>query len=104
MQPQGQVQVLTNLLDYGMDVQAAGDAPRLEHVGSATPEGESADGSGTLIPEPGIAVSTLEGLASLGHRIGEPKINGSGYQGIRFGPAGYEGGTESRKDGVALGV
>jgi gamma-glutamyltranspeptidase/glutathione hydrolase len=70
MQPQGHVEVLCNLIDFGMDVQAAGEAPRLEHVGSATPTGHpaAADG-GTVKAEPGVPDAVLAELKRRGHHV-----------------------------------
>jgi len=106
MQPQGHVQVLVNLLDFGMGVQAAGDAPRVEHVGGPTPTGqpEAAHG-GTVVAEPGIPDAVVKGLEARGHVVRRVKVNGSGYQGILIDPKTgvLRGGTESRKDGVAAG-
>jgi gamma-glutamyltranspeptidase / glutathione hydrolase len=106
MQPQGQVEVLVNILDFGMDVQQAGEAPRLEHRGSATPTGQPAarDG-GTVLPEPGFPESVLEELRNRGHRFVPAQINGGGYQGIwidqRTGV--LQGASEARRDGCAVG-
>ena len=106
MQPQGHVQVLVNLLDFGMGVQAAGDAPRLEHVGSATPTGkpELAKG-GTILAEAGIPDRIVRELESRGHVVKRTKVNSGGFQGIVIDPKTgvLRGGTESRKDGVAIG-
>ena len=106
MQPQGHVQVLVNLLDFGMGVQAAGDAPRVEHVGGPTPTGqpEAAHG-GTVVAEPGIPDAVVKGLEARGHVVRRVKVNGSGYQGILIDAKTgvLRGGTESRKDGVAAG-
>jgi gamma-glutamyltranspeptidase/glutathione hydrolase len=108
MQPQGQVQVLTNLIDFGMGLQAAGDAPRVRHEGSTEPTGgpRIADG-GTVHLEPGFEAAALEGLRARGHRI-EPALGSfefGGYQAVwRDVPRHvYYGASESRKDGHAAG-
>jgi gamma-glutamyltranspeptidase/glutathione hydrolase len=108
MQPQGHVQILVNLLDVGMDVQAAGDEPRFRHDGSSTPTGDRMTDGGLVRLEPGFPEATIEGLRARGHRVetGEPGEGGfGGYQGIWIdGDSGaLYGGTESRKDGCALG-
>src|SRR5207253_1317479 len=106
MQPQGQVQVLVNMIDFGMDVQQAGEAPRLEHRGSATPTGKAAakDG-GAVIPEEGFPPAVLDELRRRGHRIAAPQLNGGGYQGIVIDRATgvLQGGSEARRDGCATG-
>jgi gamma-glutamyltranspeptidase/glutathione hydrolase len=104
MQPQGHVQVLVNLLDFGMDVQAAGDAPRVEHVGGMGPTG-TGDGPGVVQVEPGIPEVVVKELEKRGHAVKRVRVNGGGYQGIRIDPAAgtLHGGTESRKDGAAVG-
>ncbi len=106
MQPQGHVQVLVNMLDFGMNVQAAGDAPRVEHVGSATPTGKpEAEKGGTIQAEPGISEAIVKELEARGHIVKRVKVNGGGFQGIRIDPKTgvLHGGTESRKDGAAVG-
>jgi gamma-glutamyltranspeptidase/glutathione hydrolase len=108
MQPQGQVQILVNLLDFGMDVQAAGDEPRFRHNGSSTPTGHRMTTGGIVRLEPGFPDEALEGLRARGHRVevGPPGEGGfGGYQGIWIDEASgtLHGGTESRKDGCALG-
>jgi gamma-glutamyltranspeptidase/glutathione hydrolase len=106
MQPQGHVQVLVNMLDFGMNVQAAGDAPRVEHVGSATPTGKpEAEKGGTIQAEPGIPDAVVKELEARGHVVKRVKVNGGGFQGIRIDPKTgvLHGGTESRKDGAAVG-
>jgi gamma-glutamyltranspeptidase/glutathione hydrolase len=105
MQPQGQVQVLCNLIDFGMNVQAAGEAPRLEHVGSATPTGKKGVGGGRVIPESGIPAKVIEELTRRRHKFSRPRINGGGYQGILIDPKTnvLHGGSEARKDGCAVG-
>jgi gamma-glutamyltranspeptidase/glutathione hydrolase len=106
MQPQGHVEVLCNLIDFGMDVQAAGEAPRLEHVGSATPTGKpmAADG-GTVKAEPSIPEAVVRELERRGHHVERVRVNGGGYQGIRIDAANgiLLGGSEARKDGCAVG-
>lgn len=106
MQPQGQVQVLVNLIDFGMNVQEAGEASRVEHVGSATPTGRPArkDG-GTVIAEVGLADDIVRELERRGHHVTRTKRNGGGYQGILIDPKTgmLHGGSEARKDGCAVG-
>jgi gamma-glutamyltranspeptidase/glutathione hydrolase len=107
MQPQGHVQILVNRLDFGMDVQAAGDAPRWRHVGSSTPTGERMRDGGLVLLESGFPQSTFDGLRAVGHRV-EFRPYGpdfGGYQGIRIDPETdmLHGGSESRKDGCAMG-
>ena len=106
MQPQGHVQVLVNLLDFGMGVQAAGDAPRVEHVGSATPTGKPEDErGGSIQAEAGIPDAVVKELEARGHVVKRVKVNGGGFQGVRIDPKTgvLHGGTESRKDGAAVG-
>ena len=80
MQPQGQVQVLTNMLDFGMGLQGAGDAPRVRHEGSTEPTGAPplAHG-GTVHLEPGFAPAAIEGLA----RAGPPHRAHGSARGVR---------------------
>jgi gamma-glutamyltranspeptidase/glutathione hydrolase len=106
MQPQGHVQVLVNMLDFGMNVQAAGEAPRVEHVGSATPTGKAglANG-GTVKAEYGIPDEVVKELERRGHAVERVRVNGGGFQGILISPRTgvLHGGSEARKDGAAVG-
>jgi gamma-glutamyltranspeptidase / glutathione hydrolase len=106
MQPQGQVQVLSNLIDFGMNPQEAGDAPRVRHEGSTEPTGgERMHDGGVVYLEPGFAAGTLDALRALGHEV-ETAVGGAfgGYQAIlRDGGGVYQGASESRKDGHAAG-
>ena len=116
MQPQGHVQVLINLVDYGMNLQEAGDAARLHHDGGRQPTdalaGSAADTVavdmlGVLQVEPGIPPATVEALRAMGHRV-EVESTGipfGGYQAIVRDPVTgvYTGATEMRKDGQASG-
>lgn len=99
-QPQGHAQILANLLDFDMGLQEAGDAPRFAHDGSSEPTGSRMRGGGVLHLEPGIPAAAE--LARRGHRI-EPGGYFGGYQAVARTRDGYEGASESRKDGVALG-
>jgi len=107
MQPQGHVQILLNLLDFGMDVQAAGDALRWRHVGSSTPTGDRMTDGGLVLLESGFPGATFDGLRSLGHRVEFRPVGPGfgGYQGIWIDPrtGTLHGGSESRKDGCAMG-
>ncbi len=106
MQPQGHVQALVNLIDFGMNVQQAGEAPRIEHIGSATPTGEPADkDGGTVIAEIGIPDTVVAELEKRGHQVARTKRNGGGYQGILIDAKTnlLHGGSDARKDGCAVG-
>jgi gamma-glutamyltranspeptidase/glutathione hydrolase len=105
MQPQGHVQVLINLIDFGLNVQAAGDAPRVRHIGSAQPTGKPADGAGTVNVEAGVPEATIRALIKKGHKISRASSGFGGYQGIQidWDRGTLHGATESRKDGMALG-
>jgi gamma-glutamyltranspeptidase/glutathione hydrolase len=105
MQPQGHVQVLVNIIDFGMDVQTAGDAARFNHDGGRQPTGVDEDLLGTLWVEPGVPTETVAQLRKMGHRV---EVDGSGapfggYQAIMRLPDGvYVGATEMRKDGTVV--
>ncbi|MEE4200541.1 gamma-glutamyltransferase [Erythrobacter sp.] len=111
MQPQGHVQILINMVDYGMNIQEAGDAARINHDGGRQPTealtGPAADPLGTLNVEPGIPQATIEALEAMGHnvRVVENGIMFGGYQAIARNPETgvYAGATEMRKDGQASG-
>ncbi len=106
MQPQGHVQVLVNLLDLGMDLQQAGDAPRLYHTGSSEPTGTRMTTGGLLALEPGVPATVRAELTRLGHDVVDmPTPVFGGYQAIARDPVTgvLSGATESRKDGVAAG-
>ena len=104
MQPQGHVQVLVNMIDYGMDIQQAGDAARFLHQGGRQPTGIDEDSLGVVYVEPGVSESTIAELRAMGHRV-EVDASGvrfGGYQAIAVDPATgvYAGATEMRKDGT----
>ncbi|MEM1196427.1 MAG: gamma-glutamyltransferase [Pseudomonadota bacterium] len=112
MQPQGHVQVLINIADYGMNVQEAGDAARLNHTGGRQPTntliGPVFDGDlGTLNLEPGIPADTIAKLEEMGHdvRVVSNGVMFGGYQAIARDPKTgvLTGATEMRKDGQASG-
>lgn len=106
MQPQGQVQILLNLLCFGMNLQAAGDAPRIRHEGSPGPTGRpAAEDGGTVHLEPGFPDGTAEALADRGHRVQVGQGHFGGYQAIAYNPVDriWRGASEYRKDGQAAG-
>jgi gamma-glutamyltranspeptidase/glutathione hydrolase len=105
MQPQGHVQVLVNIIDFGMNIQAAGDAARIQHLGSATPTGLPADGSGTVAVESGISDDTVAALRARGHNLVRANSGFGGYQGILidWDQGVLQGASEARKDGAAVG-
>ncbi|MGD8574444.1 MAG: gamma-glutamyltransferase [Gammaproteobacteria bacterium] len=106
MQPQGQTEVLINMIDFGMNVQEAGDAPRIRHAGSPQPTGEAGDpDGGTVYLESGFPPETLRELTKMGHHLSTQVDGYGGYQAIRYDAKHhvYWGASESRKDGHAAG-
>lgn len=105
MQPQGHVQILVNLIDFKMNVQAAGDTARARHFGDATPTGEPPQGVGTVAVESGITDQTIQELQDKGHQVIRSKGEFGGYQGILIDweEGVLKGATECRKDGIAVG-
>ena len=106
MQPQGHIQIVINMVDFGMDLQEAGDAARFRHTGSSAPTGTLMTGGGTVHLESGVSTEIRRELMRRGHRIQELAAPGfGGYQAIRRNPETgvYAGATESRKDGIAAG-
>ncbi len=104
MQPQGHVQIIVNLIDYDLDLQAAGDAARYRFYGGAEPTGEPADGVGYVAMENGVPAAVRAELARRGHRIRPADGSFGGYQAIlRHADGTYEAATEYRKDGAAMG-
>jgi len=107
MQPQGQAQAIVNLLDHKMDLQQAGDAPRMRLYGGPQPDGGTSESPVVWRVEKGFPEETIAGLRAMGHtiEIGYPKptIRYGGYQAIRRHENGvYEAATELRQDGQAL--
>ena len=106
MQPQGHVQMVTNIVDFGMNVQQAGDAARFHHKGSTSPtwEGRMNDG-GTLELESGVRADVVRELQKRGHKIHITSGPFGGYQAILKDPKTgvYHGASEMRKDGQAQG-
>jgi len=105
MQPQGHAQIIINMIDFGMNLQEAGDAPRIRHVGSSQPTGEKMTDGGTINLESGIPYETQRELVKMGHQIEVATGGFGGYQAILWdGSKGvYFGASESRKDGQAAG-
>ncbi len=105
MQPQGHVQILVNMIDFGMNLQEAGDAPRVRHSGSSSPMGGKMDDGGTLNMESGFDYATIRALMGKGHNVSYSRGGYGGYQAIMYDPEEdvYYGASESRKDGHAGG-
>ncbi|HEX8281188.1 MAG TPA: gamma-glutamyltransferase family protein, partial [Chthoniobacterales bacterium] len=108
MQPQGHVQVLTNMIDFDMNVQEAGDASRWQHEGDTEPTGERLSETGGYVEvESGIPWETVRELRKRGHEMRYGLGGYGGYQAIKMemrdGQRVYVGASESRKDGQAAG-
>ncbi|GAA6205371.1 gamma-glutamyltransferase [Thalassotalea sp. SU-HH00458] len=108
MQPQGHVQIITNIVDFGMNLQEAGDATRWQHYGSTEPtqlNGDQLTSRGELVIESDIPYQTIRALMDKGHKIGFDRGGYGGYQAIMWDDKEkvYYGASESRKDGQAVG-
>ncbi len=105
MQPQGHVQIVVNLVDFEMNLQEAGDAPRIRHAGSSSPTGKIMEDGGTVYLESGYPEHTREELRRRGHSISNSTTTYGGYQAILRDPdtGTLYGASESRKDGMAAG-
>lgn len=105
MQPQGHAQIVVNLIDFGMNLQEAGDAPRIQHEGSSEPTGERMTNGGDLFLESGIDYEVIRKLVTMGHRVSYNIGGYGGYQAIMWDAVHkvFFGASESRKDGHAAG-
>lgn len=104
-QPLGHVQIVMNIVDFGMNIQEAGDAPRIAHTGSSEPTGERMSDGGIIQLESGFPHESIRELMKMGHTIQFDLTGYGGYQGIRYDWVNkvYFGASESRKDGQAAG-
>ncbi|MHA8067294.1 gamma-glutamyltransferase [Aquirufa sp. ROCK2-A2] len=105
-QPMGHVQIVMDVVDFGMNIQEAGDAPRINHEGSSEPTGEGMElTGGTITLESGYPYEVIRELMQKGHQVGYMNGVYGGYQAIRWDPVRkvYFGASESRKDGQAAG-
>ncbi len=105
MQPQGHAQIVMNIIDFGMNIQEAGDAPRMQHSGSSQPTGYQMNDGGTLHLESGFPYETIRELMRKGHKVQYSLGSYGGYQAILWDAEKgvYFGASESRKDGQAVG-
>ena len=103
MQPQGHAQIVVNLIDFKMNLQEAGDAPRIRHFGSSEPTGEIMINGGYLSLESGVGSDVRSELTKKGHNLKNEPGGYGGYQAIMKLNNVYYGASESRKDGHASG-
>ena len=103
MQPQGHAQIIVNLVDFKMNLQEAGDAPRIRHVGSSQPTGEKMLDGGYLSLEKSFDKDEISKLKKMGHKFQYDLGGFGGYQAIMIKDGVYYGASESRKDGHASG-
>jgi len=105
MQPQGHVQILVNMIDFGMNLQEAGDAPRIRHSGSSQPTGEIMTNGGIVFLEHGFDLKEIRKLKAWGHKVNVKTGGFGGYQAIMWDNKNevYYGASEYRKDGQAAG-
>ena len=109
MQPLGHAQIVINLIDFDMNLQEAGDAPRFRHVGSSQPTGEQMTDGGYIIFESGFDKNEIIKIKEIGHKVVNENEDNymkgafGGYQAIMKQNGVLYGASESRKDGHASG-
>ena len=105
MQPQAHAQIIVNMVDFGMNLQEAGDAARMRHRGSSQPTGEVMRDGGSVHLETGFSAAARDDLEARGHTLGSSKGGFGGYQAILWDEEQgvYYGASEVRKDGQAAG-
>ncbi len=105
MQPQGHAQIVINLIDFEMNLQEAGDAPRIRHSSDEQPTGGIMLDGGTIYLETGFDYESIRKLLGLGHKVSFDLGSYGGYQAIKIDDVNkvYYGASESRKDGNASG-
>jgi gamma-glutamyltranspeptidase/glutathione hydrolase len=105
MLPQGLAQVIINIVDFGMNLQEAGDAPRIHHTGSSLPTGEQMTDGGILLLENGFSWEVIRNLIGRGHNVKWQPGEFGGYQGIMWDEKKkiWYGASDSRLDGQAAG-
>lgn len=105
MQPQGHAQIVINLIDFGMNLQEAGDAPRIRHSSGQQPTGGLMTDGGQVSLESGFDYKEIRKLMQYGHKVNYSNGSYGGYQAIMYDSENgvYFGASESRKDGNAIG-
>lgn len=105
MQPQGHAQIIVNMIDFGMNLQEAGDAARVNHTGSSQPTGTTMTDGGVIHLESTFSEETRKALEAKGHKLGPSNGSFGGYQAIMWDEEQgvYYGASEVRKDGQAAG-
>ena len=105
MQPQGHAQIVINLIDFDMNIQEAGDAPRIRHTSNLQPTGGKMLDGGKVFLESGFDYRSIRKLLKYGHKVGYDIGSFGGYQAIKFDYKNkvFYGASESRKDGNAAG-
>ncbi len=105
MQPQGHAQIVINIIDFDMNLQEAGDAPRIRHQSNQQPTGGEMTNGGEVALEKGFNYKQIRELMKKGHRVIYDLGSFGGYQAIMIDYVNkvYFGASESRKDGSAIG-
>ncbi len=105
MQPQGHAQIVINIIDFDMNLQEAGDAPRIRHQSNQQPTGGEMTDGGELALEKGFDYKQIRELMKKGHSVIYDLGSFGGYQAIMIDYINkvYFGASESRKDGSAIG-